>query len=87
MPNRPQTFRTGTVMEVGPGCDIPTSDPSRSTRYTTEVSEGDRVCFPAGVFHTKQGKALRSLLEGDQGIINERDILFVIEEGDPRIGE
>lgn len=74
-------------MEVGPGCDVPTKDPTKSVRYSTEVKSGERVCFPAGVFHTKQGKKLRSMLGDEEGIINERDILFVIEEGDPRVGE
>jgi len=83
--DRPQSFRKGTVLQVGPGCDIPTNVEGKTTRYSTQVRKGERVVFSECVFHTKQGKKLRQLLDGEEAIINERDILFVIEEGDPRV--
>jgi co-chaperonin GroES (HSP10) len=85
LPTHVQVFRTGTVVAVGPGCRLPTKNPEKSSVYVTEVKKGERVCFPSAVFHTRQGKQLAAKLGEEEGLINERDILFIIEKGNPRI--
>jgi co-chaperonin GroES (HSP10) len=81
--NLPRMFRKGVVVRVGPGCLLPTSVQGKMTTYTTQVQPGERVCFPAGVLDTGQGEAMRPRLPDGHALIHERDILFVIEEGDP----
>lgn len=81
----PRMFRKGVVERVGPGCFLPLAAENRTVHYRTQVQPGERVCFPAGVMDTKQGEAMRPSLPDGYALIHERDILFVIEEGDPTV--
>jgi co-chaperonin GroES (HSP10) len=81
----PRMFRKGTVVRVGPGCILPLASENRQVHYRTQVQPGERVCFPAGVLDTSQGEALRPRMPDGHALIHERDILFVIEEGDPQV--
>lgn len=77
---RPELVRKGTVLAVGPGRKY-VDGPYRGT----ELKIGDRVAFLAATMDTQQGRQLAHTLDKDQALIRETDVLFVIEEGDPRI--
>ena len=78
---RPRLVLTGRVVAAGPGRDF-----VDGVHRGTEVREGERVAFLAAVMDTQQGRQLRGATLGeDQALIRESDILFVIEEGNPRL--
>lgn len=72
--------RTGTVIRSGPGRLFVGEDYRPS-----ESKPGDRIAFFTVINQTRQGKSVVHLLGDDQTIIRESDILFFIEEGNPRI--
>jgi co-chaperonin GroES (HSP10) len=79
---RPSLIRYAVVKAVGPGKRW-----GRKERLVrTEVKPGDRVCvLAAAVAGHSHGKTIEAMLGEDEGIIPERDILFVVEEGNPEV--
>jgi co-chaperonin GroES (HSP10) len=76
----PELIRKGIVISVGPGRHY-----VDGVYKPTELKMGDRVAFLAATMDTQQGHQIAHLLEKDQALIRETDVLFVIDEGDPRI--
>ena len=75
------TIRTGTVIRAGRGRHF------TDKFLHMEVVPGDRVAFIQATMETKSEEQLQYHLDDDHGFITERDILFVIEEGNPRISK
>lgn len=76
----PELVRKGTVASVGPGRLY-----VDGVYQPCEVQLGARVAFLSAALDTKQGHQLATTLGTNQALIRETDILFVIEEGDPRL--
>ncbi len=77
----PDPIRTARVLAVGPG---------RLTRkkgqpIPTGLKPGDRFPFFKAATETKQGLELSLRLPEGQELVRAKDVLFVIEEGDPEI--
>ena len=77
---RPQTVRTGTVLRAG--VDRLYID---GVVKRTEIKTGERIAFLAGTLDNKQGQQITYTLGEDQALMRESDILFVIEEGNPKL--
>lgn len=76
----PPLVRKAVVLRVGPG-----RLHSDGVYTPTQVREGDRVAFLAAVLDNKQGHAIEATMAEGEALIREKDILFVIEEGDATI--
>jgi len=81
----PRMFRKGVVVSTGFGYWLPSVREGHDVHYFMDARPGDRVCFPAGVMDTSQGKAMWHKMPDGHVLIHERDILFIIEEGDPTV--
>jgi co-chaperonin GroES (HSP10) len=77
----PALIRRGVVTRIGKGRHY-----VDGVYKPMDVQVGERVAFLAATMDTKQGWQLTDRVLGkDEALIRQTDILFVIEEGDPRI--
>lgn len=75
-----QDTRTATVLQVGPGKELPDG-----SRHPLDVQVGDRVCFHRWNLEHKNGQAIGHVLEEmgqDIALIKEQDVLFVWPAGE-----
>jgi co-chaperonin GroES (HSP10) len=76
----PQPLRKGVVLKVGPGRKYVDG------KYVpTSLKPGERIVFFAAVLDTKQGKTIIHSLPDGHSLIREGDVLFVIDEGNPKV--
>ncbi len=82
--DKPQSARTGVILDVGPGRYVKV--PRRGTSEYREVfrpmqaRKGEKVAFLIGSVDTKTGRAVTHYLQEDERVIREDDILFVFED-------
>lgn len=80
LPGKENRIRTGVVQSTGPG-----REKRNGVREPTGVEPGERVAFLEMNLDTPKGKQLSATLQelgDDLGIIQDRDILFIIEPGE-----
>jgi hypothetical protein len=49
------------------------------------LKPGDRIVFFAAILETKQGRTIIHSLPDGYSLVREIDVLFVIDEGNPKI--
>jgi len=77
---QPALIRKGTVLAIGKGRTY-----SDGVYKPCDTKVGERVAFLSAVLESKQGYQISGILAPNEALIREPDILFVFEEGDPRI--
>lgn len=77
---QPALIRKGAVVAAGRGRTY-----SDGVYKPCTLRVGDRVAFLSAVLESKQGYQVSGILAPNEALIREPDVLFIIEEGDPRI--
>lgn len=81
----PDPIRFARCKAVGPGRRFWSQKRKRYYVVPSEVRPGERFPFFKAASETKQGHALAMLLEDNEVLIQARDVLFVVDEGDVEV--
>lgn len=81
----PEPVRIARCKAVGPGRRFWSQKLKRYYVVPSEIQPGERFPFLKAASETKQGHQLAMLLEDNEVLIQARDALFVIDEGDVEV--
>ena len=81
----PEPVRFARCKAVGPGRRFWSQKFKHYYVVPSEIQPGERFPFLKAASETKQGHQLAMLLEENEVLIQARDVLFVVDEGDVEV--